>query len=84
MADSAVVPVTVVVPTRDRPGQLETCLASLRAALDESDELVVADSASLDPDAVAAVARGAGATLVRCARPGVGRARNAGWRAGTR
>ncbi|HVY10641.1 MAG TPA: glycosyltransferase [Mycobacteriales bacterium] len=84
MADSAAVPVTVVVPTRDRPGQLETCLASLRAALDESDELVVADSASLDPDAVAAVARGAGATLVRCARPGVGRARNAGWRAGTR
>jgi GT2 family glycosyltransferase len=75
--------VTVVVPTRDRPQQLETCLASLRTALQEADELVVADSASSDAAAVASVAAAAGATLVRCEVRGVGRARNAGWRAGS-
>jgi glycosyltransferase involved in cell wall biosynthesis len=80
----ASVAVTVVVPTRDRPDQLATCLASVRAALRDADELVVADSASVDAAAVAGVARAAGATVVRCERPGVGRARNAGWRAGTR
>jgi glycosyltransferase involved in cell wall biosynthesis len=42
--------------------------------------MVVVDSASLDPS-VADVAREAGATVVRCDRPGVDRARNAGWRA---
>ena len=40
------------------------------------------DSASRDASAVAAVAKTAGARLVRCERPGVNRARNAGWRAG--
>ncbi|HEX3705310.1 MAG TPA: glycosyltransferase [Mycobacteriales bacterium] len=84
MRDSVSGAVTVVVPTRDRPGQLTTCLASIRAALHDSDELVVADSASVDATAVADVARAAGATVVRCDRAGVGRARNAGWRAGTR
>jgi GT2 family glycosyltransferase len=81
--DSASSAVTVVVPTRDRPGQLTSCLASVRAALRDSDELVVADSASIDAAAVAEVARAAGAIVVRCERPGVGRARNAGWRVGT-
>jgi glycosyltransferase involved in cell wall biosynthesis len=75
-------PVTVVVPTRDRPTQLAACLASLRKALHDDDELIVVDSASADPDRVAQVAVAAGAALVRCDRPGVGRARNAGWRAG--
>jgi GT2 family glycosyltransferase len=75
--------VTIVVPTRDRPQQLETCLASLRAALHDADELIVADSASVDAAAVAFVASAAGARVVRCELPGVGRARNAGWRAGS-
>ncbi|HVX69826.1 MAG TPA: glycosyltransferase [Mycobacteriales bacterium] len=75
-------PVTVVVPTRDRPPQLAACLESIRAALRDGDELVVVDSASRDASAVAAVAKTAGARLVRCERPGVNRARNAGWRAG--
>ena len=75
--------VTVVVPTRDRPEQLATCLASLRTTLHDSDELIVADSASVDEQRVAEVARAAGARVVRCALPGVNRARNAGWRAGT-
>jgi GT2 family glycosyltransferase len=48
----------------------------------EGDELIVSDSASLDAAAVAAAADGA--LVVRCERPGVGRARNAGWRAGSR
>ncbi|HVT65998.1 MAG TPA: glycosyltransferase [Mycobacteriales bacterium] len=76
--------VTVVVPTRDRPSQLAACLDSVRSALREGDELVVVDSASRDAAAVASVARAAGARLVRCELPGVNRARNAGWRAGSR
>jgi glycosyltransferase involved in cell wall biosynthesis len=79
--DSAV-SATVVVPTRDRTAQLAACLDSVRAALRDGDELVVVDSASRDAKSVAEVARTAGATLVRCERPGVNRARNAGWRAG--
>jgi glycosyltransferase involved in cell wall biosynthesis len=74
--------VTVVVPTRDRPEQLAACLASLRAALRPGDELIVADSASASAVEVASAAAVAEADLVRCNRPGVGRARNAGWRAG--
>lgn len=72
----------MVVPTRDRPAQLATCLDSLRAALRPGDELIVVDSASARADEVAAVAAAAGAELVRCEQPGVNRARNAGWRAG--
>jgi glycosyltransferase involved in cell wall biosynthesis len=74
--------VSVVVPTRDRPQQLASCLESLRAALRDTDELVVVDSASVDAAAVSAVATAAGGRVVRCELPGVNRARNAGWRAG--
>lgn len=74
-------PLTVVVPTRNRPKQLAQCLAALRAELGEQDEVVVADSASTDAAAVAAVAAGSGARLVRCEERGASRARNAGWRA---
>ncbi len=70
---------SVVLPTRDRPQRLERCLASLAAALGPDDELIVVDSASTDP-AVGRVAAAAGATVLRCERPGVDRARNAGWR----
>ena len=75
--------VAVVVPTRDRPEHLARALASLRAALRDDDELVVVDSASRRPDAVAAVAAGHGAVLLRAERPGVDRARNLGWRGTT-
>jgi GT2 family glycosyltransferase len=74
---------SVIVPTRDRPQQLASCLESLSGALRDTDELVVVDSASVDSSAVAAVASSAGARLVRCELPGVNRARNAGWRAAT-
>jgi glycosyltransferase involved in cell wall biosynthesis len=74
------VPVSVVIPTRDRPERLTTCVTSVRRALRADDELIVVDSDSADAAAVAAVARDAGARLVRCERPGSNLARNAGWR----
>ena len=70
-------PVAVVLPTRDRPEMLARCLESLRAALGPDDELVVVDSASVVP------IMDVGARVIRCERPGVDRARNAGWRATT-
>lgn len=74
-------PASVVVPTRNRPRQLATCLDAVRRVLGPQDQLVVVDSASEDPAAVAAVAAQHGARLVRCEQPGASRARNAGWRA---
>ena len=68
-----------MVPTRDRPGHLAACLASLRASLDAADELIVVDSASIAPE-VAGVAHAHGATVMREALPGASRARNRGWR----
>jgi GT2 family glycosyltransferase len=73
--------VTVVVPTRDRSARLAGCLQSIGLALHDHDELVVVDSASVDAEAVARVALANGARLIRCERPGVDIARNAGWRA---
>jgi glycosyltransferase involved in cell wall biosynthesis len=70
-------PVSVVIPTRDRPALLDGCLTTAAAALRPGDELIVVDSASRDP-AVAEVARRHGATVVRCDLPGASRARNAG------
>ena len=83
MPSSELVPaVTVVVPTRDRPDRLERCLASVRSALQDSDELIVVDSASVDGEAVRAVAARFADAVLRQDRSGVGLARNAGWRAG--
>jgi glycosyltransferase involved in cell wall biosynthesis len=73
-------PLSVIVPTRDRPAHLDACLAALRAVLRDGDELLVVDSASRDPE-VHAVADRRGATVVRCERPGVSLARNEGARA---
>ncbi|HWC33357.1 MAG TPA: mycofactocin biosynthesis glycosyltransferase MftF [Mycobacteriales bacterium] len=53
--------VTVVVPVRDRAGQLDRCLASLAAG----DRVVVVDDGSADPAAIAAAVRRNGARLVR-------------------
>ena len=68
----------VVICTRDRPALLEEAIDAARAASRPSDELVIVDSASRDPDAIARVAASADVPLVRCATPGVSRARNAG------
>lgn len=53
----------------------------MRAALHAGDELVVVDSASVRADAVRDVAATHADRVVRVDRPGVDRARNAGWRA---
>lgn len=76
-------PITVVVPTRDRPDRLRVALAALHDGVDDIDEVIVVDSASHDNAAVAAVVEAAGATLIRCNLPGASRARNAGWQAAT-
>ena len=75
-------PLTVVVPTRDRPELLRRCLAALAGELRDGDRVVVVDSA---PTAVPAgpVAAEAGAQLVSLGEKGASRARNAGWRAAT-
>lgn len=66
--------ITVVIPVRDRPDQLDRCLAALGSL-----ELVVVDDASKDRAAVAAVVARHGARLVRLDRNvGPAGARNAG------
>ncbi|MDE0775431.1 MAG: mycofactocin biosynthesis glycosyltransferase MftF [Nocardioides sp.] len=65
---------TVVVPVRDRPEQLDRCLSALRPM-----SVIVVDDASHDPGAVAAVTRRHGATLVSLdINGGPAAARNAG------
>jgi mycofactocin system glycosyltransferase len=67
--------VTVVVPVRDRQAELARCLAGLASL----PRLIVVDDASADPEAIARVAAGTGARVLR--RPvngGPGAARNTG------
>ena len=80
-AGTSGIPVTVVIATRDRPELAREALAAASTALRAGDSLILVDSASADPVAIADIARQAGATLVRCEEPGTSRARNAGWRA---
>jgi GT2 family glycosyltransferase len=70
-----------IVCSRDRPEQLAVALEALAAVLGADDEAVVVDSASVDASAVAQVAATHGFRVVRCDRPGLSRARNAGVRA---
>jgi glycosyltransferase involved in cell wall biosynthesis len=74
---------TVVVPTRDRPRQLERCLRALeRQRRDVTGlEVVVVDDGSRDAAAVQAATGQASARLVRLERRGPSAARNAGARA---
>lgn len=70
--------VSVVVATRNRPAELAACLGALRAHAGAAREILVSDSASDDRGAIEEIATGAGAVLVRCERPGLSVARNAG------
>lgn len=70
-------PLTVVVPTRNRPQLLARCLESVAAALRDGDELIVADASSSEYD-VEAIVESFGARLIRCVPPGASRQRNAG------
>src|SRR5579872_3028814 len=72
--------VTVVVASRDRPALLDDTLAAIRRTLRPIDRLIVVDSASHDAHSVAEVVGRSNGILMRCDRPGVSRARNAGWR----
>jgi mycofactocin system glycosyltransferase len=75
--DTVEIPVddlTVVVPARDRPAQLDRCLAALAPL-----RVIAVDDASEDPHAVAAVAERHGADVVPLIRNlGPAGARNAG------
>ena len=71
--------VSVVIPTRDRPGPMSACLAALERQTTRAFEVVVVDDGSRDPGAVAAVVAGASrARLVRGAGRGPAAARNLG------
>lgn len=61
---------------------LACCLPAVHAALRPGDDLVVVDSASRGTQ-TGQVARAAGAFTIRCERPGLSRARNAGVAAST-
>jgi glycosyltransferase involved in cell wall biosynthesis len=76
-------PISIVVPTRDRPEMLERCLATVMASRRPDDDVLVVDSASTDSASVRSVAEAVGARLVRCDRKGAAHARNTGWRAAT-
>ncbi|GAB3196519.1 hypothetical protein GCM10027261_19430 [Geodermatophilus arenarius] len=68
---------TVVICTRDRPGDLERCLTSLPRQTRPPDEVIVVDNASRGT-ATREVAERAGVRYVREDRPGLDVARNTG------
>jgi GT2 family glycosyltransferase len=72
--------VSVVVATRDRPGDLDACLEAITGLTPPPGEIVVADSASRLAEETAEVAAKHGARLARQERAGLSLARNAGAR----
>src|SRR5438128_11133155 len=78
--------VTVVVATRDRPQDLEACLAAVLASTHRDFELIVVDQ-STQPTSAALVERFAEqdgrVRLVHVTQPGAARARNLGARLST-
>jgi glycosyltransferase involved in cell wall biosynthesis len=73
-------PLSVVVPTCDRPELLDGALAALVASLGTTDELIVVESGSRHPEPVWDVAHRHRVRLLVADLPGVSRARNLGWR----
>lgn len=78
-ARQAVPQSSIVICTRDRPDDLERCLASLGSQSRQPNEVIVVDNASRD-DRTRMVAAAAGVTYIREDRPGLDFARNAGAR----
>jgi len=75
--------VTVVVPTRDRPGPLRCCLEAIARSPVDGLEILVVDDGSTRGSEIAAVAASVGAELLRLDGGGPAAARNAGVRAAT-
>ncbi len=73
-------PLSVVVPTSDRPELLTGALQALATSVAPTDEVIVVESGSHQPEPVWSVAEAAGARLLVAERPGVSLARNVGWR----
>ena len=73
-----VVTVSVVIPTRDRPLELERCLAAVRRSDGIELELIVVDDGSRFGDRISAIADAADAVYVRFEGAGPAVARNAG------
>ena len=71
--------VTVIVCTRDRPRELERCLAALAGQDHANFDILVVDNGSID--GIAELCRGRGAACIRESLPGLTRARNLGARA---
>ncbi|HET6301197.1 glycosyltransferase family A protein [Microbacterium sp.] len=61
--------VSVVIPVKDDDRALSRCLDALARQTRRADEIIVVDNGSSDASAL--VARGAGAHVVRCERPGI-------------
>ncbi len=73
---------SVVICTRDRPGELQRCLSSLPGQTYPPREVIVVDNASRD-QRTREVAQAAGAIYLREDRPGLDMARNKGARRAT-
>ena len=69
--------VSVIIPVKDDDAELARCLDALSRQTRPADEVIVVDNGSSDGSA--AVALHAGATLVRCAEPGIPAAAAAGY-----
>ena len=79
----ALAPVSVVVPTRERPDDLARCLASLAGIEADGHEVIVVDSGPAT-NRTMAVAERFGVRYLVEPRPGANRARNAGLAAASR
>lgn len=73
--------ISVVIPVKDDSAPLARCLRALALQTKRPDEIIVVDNGSTD--ASAAVARDAGARVIRCDRPGIPAAASAGYDAAT-
>lgn len=71
---------TVIIPTRDRPDLLASCLDRLLGEVGADDEVIVIDSASRSTE-VREVAEARGVRYLRSEVAGTSRARNLGWQA---
>jgi len=74
----AQVPVSVVICTRNRAPDLETCLHMLQQLICQPEEILVVDNAPTDNSTQDVVAQFAGVTYLREPRPGLDIARNCG------